>query len=132
MMRVTEIVRRENESYISQNGILDIGSLSSTVARDLERYVKGRIALKKKQSQKKPSSKKPPLFIKNDLAPSSFNQTRLTLSQSYSRDSKPLPGHLPVFSDVAPSYSMTMKLPDTKAPSEERSNSSSFYSGRSQ
>lgn len=132
MYRVTDIVKRENPNYISSNGILDIGSLSSFVARDLEKYVKSRIALKKKQAQKKSSSKKPSLFIKNDLAPLPFSQNRPILNQSVSRDSRPTPGHLPIFSDLTPSYSMNQKIPEPHRMSDDGSNSSSFYSGNAE
>lgn len=127
---MSEIVKRENPGYISSTGILDIGSLSSQVARDLERYVKGRIALKKKQIQKKTSSKKPSLFLKNDLAPLPFNQARPALVHSMSRETRPIPGHLPVFTDLAPNYSLTKKAPEAHPQSDDGSNSSSFYSGK--
>lgn len=129
MMRVTEIVRRENSTYISTNGFLDINVLSPQVARDLERYVKGRIALKKKLNQKKAISKKTSMIPKNDLAPVPFTHSRSAISQTLSREIRPAPGHLPVFSDLAPAYSMAVKPPEAHHLIDDRSASSSFYSG---
>lgn len=131
MLRVREIIRQAGiEYYTVGGGSIDIGNLPTDTARELEKYVKSRIALKKKQNQRKVHSKKPSFVGKNDLAPSSISQPRLILAPSLSYNNKPSQGHLPVFTDVAPNYSMAVPPKDIRAMSEERSNSSSFYSGK--
>ena len=130
MLRVREIIRQAGlEYYTVGGGSIDIGNLPTSTARDLEKYVKSRISLKKNQNQRKGIAKKPSYHGKNDLAPSSISQPRLSLTPTMSRDIKQPIGHLPVFADTAPSFAISTPAPIIRAMSDERSNSSSFYSG---
>lgn len=130
IFRVREIVKQAGvEFFTASGGSIDIGNLPTQTARELEAYVKSRAALKKKHVQKKSLKKRPSYVQKNDLAPAPLSQSRLSLTAAVSREVKPAQGHLPIFADTAPTYPIVIPVVDNRALSDDKSNSSSFYSG---
>jgi hypothetical protein len=113
-------------------GAIDIGQLPLRTARELERYVRSKISFKSKSIlSKKPPIKKPSnIAMKNDLAPASLAPPKPTLTHHSSAvHSRPSQSHLPVFSEPPAATVEFHHGIEHLAHSEERSKSSSFYSG---